>query len=180
MDEQNVTYTDNRMLLSLKKTDSLVAQTIESACNEGDLSSIPGSRRSPGEENGNPLQYSCLENPMDRRAWQATVHGVTKSWTWLRDCSLKNKEILMCYNVYEPWEHCAKWNMAVTHTQKNTVWFYLYGRAVKFIDRESRRVVARGCGQRMSYYQSVVSVFQDEKSSLEMGGSESCMKCKYI
>ena len=53
----------------------------ESACNEGDLSSIPGSGRSPGEENGNPLQYSCLENTMDRGAWQATVHKVTKSQT---------------------------------------------------------------------------------------------------
>ena len=53
------------------------------ACNEGDPGSIPGSGRSPGEGNGNPLQYSCLENPMDRGAWQAAVHGVTKSWTWL-------------------------------------------------------------------------------------------------
>ena len=53
----------------------------ESACNAGDPGSIPGSGRSPGEVNGYPLQYSCLENPMDRRAWQATVHGVTKSWT---------------------------------------------------------------------------------------------------
>ena len=53
----------------------------ESACNAGDLGSIPGLRRSPGEGNGNPLQYSCLENPMDRRAWWATVHGVTKIWT---------------------------------------------------------------------------------------------------
>ena len=43
--------------------------------------SIPGSGRSPGEENGNPLQYSCLENPMDRGAWWATVHRVAKSWT---------------------------------------------------------------------------------------------------
>ena len=43
--------------------------------------SIPGSGRSPGEGNGYPLQYSCLENPMDRGAWQATVHGVTKSQT---------------------------------------------------------------------------------------------------
>ena len=42
----------------------------------GDLGSIPGSGRSPGEGNDNPLQYSCLENPMDRGAWQATVHGV--------------------------------------------------------------------------------------------------------
>ena len=48
-----------------------------SACNAGDLGSIPGSGRSPGEGNGNPLQYSCLENPMDRGAWWATVHRVT-------------------------------------------------------------------------------------------------------
>ena len=46
--------------------------------NVGDTDSIPGSGRSPGEENGNPLQYSCLGNPMDRGAWQAIVHGVTK------------------------------------------------------------------------------------------------------
>ena len=50
-----------------------------SACNAGDLGSIPGLGRSPGEGNGNPLQYSCLENPMDRGARQATVHGVTKT-----------------------------------------------------------------------------------------------------
>ena len=55
----------------------------ESACNAGDLGSIPGSGRSPGEGNGYPLQYSCLENPMDRGPWQATVHGVTKSRTQL-------------------------------------------------------------------------------------------------
>ena len=47
----------------------------------GDAGSIPGSGISPGEENGNPLQYPCLEIPMDRGAWQATVHGVTKSRT---------------------------------------------------------------------------------------------------
>ena len=47
----------------------------ESACNVGDLGLIPGSGRSPGGGNGNPLQYSCLENPMDRGAWWATVHG---------------------------------------------------------------------------------------------------------
>ena len=46
--------------------------------NAGDAGSIPQSGRFPGEGNGNPLQYSCLENPMDRGAWQATVHGVTK------------------------------------------------------------------------------------------------------
>ena len=50
----------------------------ESACDAGDLGSIPGSGRSPGEGNGKPLQYSCLENPMDGGAWQAVVHGVAR------------------------------------------------------------------------------------------------------
>ena len=58
---------------------------IPSACNAGVLGSIPGSGRSPREGNGYPLQYSCLENSMDRRAWKAAIYGVTKSWTWLRD-----------------------------------------------------------------------------------------------
>ena len=56
--------------------------------NSGDIrnmGSIPGSGRSPGEGNGNPLQYSCLENPMDGRAWRATVHRVAKSRTRLSD-----------------------------------------------------------------------------------------------
>ena len=61
---------------------SLVAQT---ACNAGDLGSILGSVRSPGEGNGNPVQYSCLENSMDGGTSQATVHGVTKSQTRLSD-----------------------------------------------------------------------------------------------
>ena len=55
----------------------------ESACNAGDPGSIPGLGRSPGEGNGYPLQYSCLENSMDRGAWQAIVHGVAKSQTQL-------------------------------------------------------------------------------------------------
>ena len=54
----------------------------ESACNAG---SISGLGRSPGEGNGNLLQYSCLENPMDRRAWWVTVHEVAKSWAQLSD-----------------------------------------------------------------------------------------------
>ena len=57
---------------------SQVAQCKESACNAGDVGSIPGLGRSPGEGNHNPLQYFCLGNPMDRRAWWATVHGVAK------------------------------------------------------------------------------------------------------
>ena len=59
-----------------------------SACNAGDLGSIPGSGRSPGEGNGNPLQYSCLENPIDRGTWKAIVHRVTKRRTRLSDFTL--------------------------------------------------------------------------------------------
>ena len=57
----------------------------ESACSAGDPGSIPWLGRSPGEGNGNPLQYSCLGNSMDRGAWQAMVHGVAKSKTQLSD-----------------------------------------------------------------------------------------------
>ena len=53
----------------------------EYACNAGDSGLIPGSERSPGEGNGNPLQYSCLENSMDKGGWQATVYGVAESDT---------------------------------------------------------------------------------------------------
>ena len=55
----------------------------ESACQAGDAGLIPGSGRSPGKGNGNPLQYFCLGNPMDRGTWRATVHGVAKSQTRL-------------------------------------------------------------------------------------------------
>ena len=61
---------------------SVIKNLPTSAEDTGDVSSIPGSRRSPGEGNGNPLQYYCLENPMD---WWATVHGVAKIWTQLSD-----------------------------------------------------------------------------------------------
>ena len=61
---------------------SLVAQSVgkESACSAGNPGSIPGLGRSPGEGNGNPLEYPCLENLMDRGAWWAAVHGVPKNW----------------------------------------------------------------------------------------------------
>ena len=65
-----------------------------SACNEGDPGSVPGLGRSPGEGNGNPLQYTCLENPMDGGAWWATVHGVAKSRTRL------NNFTLFCFTLY--------------------------------------------------------------------------------
>ena len=61
------------------------------------MGSIPGSGRSPGGGSGNPLQYSCLENPMDRGPWWATVHGVAKSWTQL---SVHVKLIFWCVNKF--------------------------------------------------------------------------------
>ena len=65
-----------------------------SAYKGGDLGSIPGSGRSSGEGNGNPLQYSCLEKPMDRGAWWATVHGVEKSRTRLSNFTFINSEMV--------------------------------------------------------------------------------------
>ena len=66
----------------------------ESAYNAGDQGSIPGLGRSPGGHYGNPLQYSCLENPMDKGAWPATVHGVTKSdMTEQLSMSIRAREI---------------------------------------------------------------------------------------
>ena len=62
-----------------------------------DMGLIPGSGRSPGEGHGNPLQYSCLENPMDGGAWQVTVHRVAKSWTQLK--RLSTQENLQIWNM---------------------------------------------------------------------------------
>ena len=73
-----------------------VAQMLESACNAGDPGLIPGLRRSLGEGNGNPVQYSCLQNPMDRGAWRVIVHGVIKSRTGLNDytwCEIKEENM---------------------------------------------------------------------------------------
>ena len=75
---------------------SLVAQTVKClAYNVGDLGLTPGLGRSSGEGNGNPLQYSCLENPMDRGAWWATVHGVAKSRTRLSGFTLTFTMVLL-------------------------------------------------------------------------------------
>ena len=85
-------YIENSEVTSKTIRTSLVAQTVKHlAYNAGDLGSIPGSGRSSGEGNGNPLQYSCLENPMDRGAWWATVHGVAKSQTQLQNNTCKQK-----------------------------------------------------------------------------------------
>ena len=77
---------------------SLVAQMVKlSACNAGDLGSIPGLGRSPGEGNGNPLEYSCLENSMDAGTSWATVHGVPKSWT-----QLSNFAFTLAFTFFPP------------------------------------------------------------------------------
>ena len=85
----------------------------ESACSAGDLGSIPGLGRSPGEENGNPFQYPCLENLMDRRAWGAAVHGVTKSRTRLSDWTELNTLQYSCLeNSIDRWVWRVKHNWA--------------------------------------------------------------------
>ena len=76
-----------------------------SAYNAGDLGSIPGLGRSPGEGNGNPLQYSCLKNPTDRAAWQATVHRVAKSRTRLSDFTHTHTCTFWLHGVF----HCCEW-----------------------------------------------------------------------
>ena len=77
---------------------------LASAYSAGDPGSIPGSGRSPGEGNGNPLQYSCLENPMDGGAWWATVHGVTQSRTRLSNFTFF-LSLSPARTCHESWDH---------------------------------------------------------------------------
>ena len=119
----------------VKKTDmtllchwtSQVAQVVknspDNAGDKRDTGSIPGLERSPGEGNGNPLQYSCLENPMDRGAWRATVHGVAKSWSQLKQLrssimpliifnvflqsNVLEINFLVCYNIISASLYCC-------------------------------------------------------------------------
>ena len=78
-----------------------------------DTGLTPESRRCPGEGNGSPLQYSCLENRMDRGAWCAIVHGVTKSWTWLRDRQFQFP--VVCVNVASELAHSLSSFFAIYH-----------------------------------------------------------------
>ena len=88
---------------------SLVAQMVKaSASNAGDPGSIPGTGRSPGEGNGNPLQYCCLENFMDGEAWWAIVHGVTKSRTRLSNFTQPQCTNHTGFSMREPWNHYAR------------------------------------------------------------------------
>ena len=72
----------------------------ESACSAGDLGFIPGSGRSPGKGNGNPLQYSCLKNPIDSGAWEATVHRVARSRHNLMTKGRERDPIVCCSPIY--------------------------------------------------------------------------------
>ena len=80
----------------------------ESSCNAGDPGSTPRLGRSPGEGKGNPLQYSRLENSMDRGAWRAMVHGVAKSWTWLSDFSLSTHTLFTMISTVTLFSKTAK------------------------------------------------------------------------
>ena len=86
-----------------------------------DTSSIPGSGGSPGEGNGNPLQYSCLGNPMDRGAWWATAHGVAKSQTWLRN-----------------WTHTHTHTHTISKLDGMTTWQLKINRRAKIISKRNQ------------------------------------------
>ena len=92
----------------------------ESTCNAGDLGLIPGSGRILGVEQGNPLQYSCLKNLMDKEAWQATVYRVTKSWTQLKILGEANGNRLQCSCLENPTERGAWWAAVYGVAQSRT------------------------------------------------------------
>ena len=89
------------LLLVLLKGFSGGSAVKNKPANSGDVCSIPGLGRSPGGRNGNPLQYSCLENSMDRGVWWATVHGVTKTWTKLsaHTCMERHQKTMVIFRV---------------------------------------------------------------------------------
>ena len=87
-----------------------------SAYNAGDPGSIPGSGRSPGEGNGNPLQHSCLENPLDGGSWLANVLGVAKNWTQLSDFTITMVRPHKCvHNILMLTGHRISLNNVFTH-----------------------------------------------------------------
>ena len=91
-------YVCNRITLLYSKNQQHLpsgSDNKESACNAGDLGSVPWSGRSPGGGYGDPLQFSCLENPMDRRGWQATVHRIAQSQTQLKRLSTQRKSTIL-------------------------------------------------------------------------------------
>ena len=96
-----------------------------SAYNAGDPGSIPGSGRSPGERNGNQLQYSCLENPMDGGVWWATVHGVAKSWTLLSTFTSLHPVSHRGYNILHSHQKCAMFIIS-THSLRHLLSLFCF------------------------------------------------------
>ena len=88
------------LIWTYHSTSTLVAQMVKNLLQCRRLRFDPWVRKFPGEGDGNPLQYSCLENSMDREAWQATVHGVTKNWTWLSSQHTQSFHILACKSQF--------------------------------------------------------------------------------
>ena len=86
----------------------------------GDSGLIPGSGRSPAEGNGNPLQYSCLENPMDRGAWQATVHGVAQNRTQLK--WLSTAQVKYMFNFIRSCQTCFQSDYSILYSRKQCMW----------------------------------------------------------
>ena len=111
-----------------------------------DMDSIPGSERSPGGGHGKPLQYSCLEHPMDRGAWQATVHRVAQRWTWLKRLSTdatsnsnsryrpkRNESIWPCKNLHMNVHNSFIYNSWKAEiSQKPIKWETKYGTCTKW------------------------------------------------
>ena len=89
----------------------------------GNMNSIPGSGRSPGEGNGNPLQYSCLESPMDRGAWQTTVLGIAKSQTWLSNWAHIHIQVVKSQNTYKG----QSWESALLFIHRHGYYSSLHG-----------------------------------------------------
>ena len=97
----------NLAVLSLNWASQLVLVVTNPSAKAEDEGSIPGLGRSPGEGNGNPLQYSCLEHPMDKGAWWATVHNVAKSQTQLQRLSMHARVLVAAYVIFS----CSLWGL---------------------------------------------------------------------
>ena len=141
----------------------------ESACSVGDLGSIPGSGRSPGEGNGNPLQCSCLENPMDGGAWWASVHGVAENRTRLSDSPFLFSGAQLG-KLWPPWLRettglcLASLSLGCSLETSSRQWAWKIIFIIVFLSPWSLRFPA--CVQCLSYILSHVSAFSGNRVNL--------------
>ena len=101
-EKSNINYVEQQQLrfpVQGRHLNDCVAQMVKNCRNAGDQCLIPGSGRSSGEGNSNPLQYFCLENPRDRETWRATVHGVAKSRTGLRGTNTQKQQQRLQFSI---------------------------------------------------------------------------------